>query len=205
MPKPEPQAEINPATVEEKTATAPEPPKPPAVPRKEVVEEKLAAAQQQPQTVSPVPTAKEVAAVEEPKPAKIAKPMELKEPAAAPKAVETASAPTPSQPPKAEATPKVEPKPAAKPASVDISKNYQVQLAAVRSTATAQSEWQRMQKKFPAQLDGLQLNVVKADLGKKGVFYRLRAGPVADANAAKAICDALKAKKAGCLVVRPGK
>jgi len=204
MPKPEPQAEEKNEPMQEKAVTAPEPPKPPAVPTKEVVEQKLAAAQE-PKVVSPTPTAKEVAAVEEPKPAEIAKPMELKEPAAAPKEVESVSAPAPSQPPKVEAKPKAEPKPAPKTTSVDISKSYQVQLAAVRSTATAQSEWQRMQKKFPAQLEGLQLNVVKADLGKKGIFYRLRAGPVADANAAKAICDALKAKKAGCLVVRPGK
>jgi len=204
MPKPEPQAEEKTEPMQEKAVTAPEPPKPPAVPTKEVVEQKLAAAQE-PKVVSPTPTAKEVAAVEEPKPAEIAKPMELKEPAAAPKEVETVSAPAPSQPSKVEAKPKAEPNPAPKTTSVDISKSYQVQLAAVRSTATAQSEWQRMQKKFPAQLEGLQLNVVKADLGKKGIFYRLRAGPVADANAAKAICDALKAKKAGCLVVRPGK
>jgi len=205
MPKPQPQPEAKPESTPtpQPTATQPaqmasgnEPPKPPAIPTEKVVAEKIApvkpAAEQQ---VSAVPTEKEVAAVEAPKPAEVAKPTEAKQP----------EAPKPTPVVKAEPKPVPAPKPNPTPAAPDLSKSYQVQLAAVRSTASAEAEWKRMQKKFPSQLSKLSLNVVKADLGKKGIFYRLRAGPVADAAAAKVICSALKAKKAGCLIVRPGK
>jgi len=51
----------------------------------------------------------------------------------------------------------------------------------------------------------LTLSVTKADLGpKKGVFYRLRVGPVADEAAARALCANLAKREMGCLVVRPG-
>lgn len=174
MPKPQPTPEkaVEPAKMQ---ANKDEPPKPPAVPMKKVVEEKIA---------SVVPTEKEVAAVQAPKPAEVAKPVELKTPA--PKPVASVA-------------------PAPKPAAVSTTKSYQIQLAAVRSTATAQSEWKRMQAKFPNELGRLSLNIVKADLGKKGIFYRLRAGPIENAKAAKTICASLKAKKAGCLIVLPGK
>ena len=45
-------------------------------------------------------------------------------------------------------------------------------------------------------------NVQRADLGAKGVFYRVRAGPLADRTAADELCVALKARDVGCLVVR---
>jgi len=190
---PEPEKPVAPAKV---AADKMEPPKPPAIPTKKVVEEKIA---------SMVPTEKEVAAVKAPKPAEVVAPAEVKKPEPKPTPVVEAK---PAPKPVAKPAPKPAPKPVAKPAPAPkptVSKSYQVQLAAVRSTATAQSEWKRMQRRFPGELGKLSLNVVRADLGKKGIFYRLRAGPVANASAAKAICSALKAKKSGCLIVRPGK
>ena len=56
----------------------------------------------------------------------------------------------------------------------------------------------------PRGLGVLKLLAVKADRGPpKGVYYRLRAGPLADKEAARALCAKLAARKAGCLVVGP--
>jgi hypothetical protein len=52
-------------------------------------------------------------------------------------------------------------------------------------------------------LGPLSLNVVRADLGDRGTFYRIQAGPLADERAAKDLCHKLAEKKVGCLVVRP--
>ena len=82
---------------------------------------------------------------------------------------------------------------------------YRVQLAAVRSLKRAQGEWDRLRRKNTDLLGNLALSVVKADLGPtKGMFYRLRAGPLADEAAARTLCAKLAARKVGCLIVRPG-
>ncbi|MGB0670916.1 MAG: SPOR domain-containing protein, partial [Rhodospirillales bacterium] len=65
------------------------------------------------------------------------------------------------------------------------------------------SEWKRLSTANSDLLGGLDLNVVRADLGAKGVFYRLRAGPLGTSADATALCDALKARKVGCMVIRP--
>ncbi len=83
---------------------------------------------------------------------------------------------------------------------------YRVQLAAVRSLERAQGEWDRLRRKNTDLLGKLALSVVRADLGpNKGVFYRLRAGPLADEAAARALCTKLASRKVGCLIVRPGR
>lgn len=82
---------------------------------------------------------------------------------------------------------------------------YQIQIAAVRSEDRAKSEWDRLSKKHGDLLGGYRLNVVRADLGPdKGIFYRLRAGPIAGEDVAKALCENLAKRKVGCLIVRPG-
>jgi len=83
---------------------------------------------------------------------------------------------------------------------------YRVQLAAVRSLERAQGEWDRLRRKNTDLLGKLALSVVRADLGpKKGVFFRLRAGPLADEATARALCAKLASRKVGCLIVRPGR
>jgi hypothetical protein len=82
---------------------------------------------------------------------------------------------------------------------------YQIQIAAVRTPERATSEWARLKSKHGDLLGGYSLNVVRADLGAtKGIFYRLRAGPIAWEDVAKVLCDNLSKRKVGCLIVRPG-
>lgn len=129
-----------------------------------------------------------------PEPGPVSKP----EPRAAPES-ETILAPPP------EAAPVI-PQPApAPPPIVDMSKAYKVQLAAVRTHPKAEGEYERLKKVAPDLLGALELDVMRADLGKKGVFYRVRVGPLANEAAARRLCKDLKARKVGCLVVRPGR
>jgi 4-diphosphocytidyl-2C-methyl-D-erythritol kinase len=81
----------------------------------------------------------------------------------------------------------------AKPAATSGSGS--VQLGAFRSNADAETAWKKLSK-LPA-LAGKKHSVVKADLGSKGVFYRLRANGVD----AKSTCAAL-AGKAPCMAVK---
>jgi len=86
------------------------------------------------------------------------------------------------------------------------STSYRVQLAAARSAEAARGEWDRLRRKNLDLLGDLGLTVTKVDLGAaKGIFYRLRVGPLAGEKEARALCKALAARKVGCLVVRPGK
>lgn len=77
-----------------------------------------------------------------------------------------------------------------------------IQLASVTEQRVAQSEMQKLQSKFASQLGGTKLHVVKAELGAKGVYYRVQSDGMSEANA-KSICTALKLQKAGCIIVRP--
>jgi len=80
---------------------------------------------------------------------------------------------------------------------------FRVQLAAVRTRAIAQKEWNRIKKKNADVLGKLSLSVMRADLGAKGTYYRLRAGPIASEAKARALCKKLAARKVPCLVIRP--
>jgi cell division septation protein DedD len=119
-------------------------------------------------------------------------------PPAAPSPVPTlaellAAKPPQAAPPAAEIK-KLEPKKA----------GYKVQLAAIRSPQLAQREWKRLRDKNADLLGRLELSVSRADLGpSKGVFFRLRAGPLPDETAARALCAKLAQRKVGCLVVPP--
>ncbi|MFQ5957787.1 MAG: SPOR domain-containing protein [Alphaproteobacteria bacterium] len=138
-----------------------------------------------PEPVASEPAPGEQAAAPEPQPAK---------PAAVP---EPEPAPAAKKPVVAAVTPKTVPAP-------PESKRYIVQLAAFRSRPAATAAWKRLLKANRDLLGGLEPKVLRADLGaEKGVFYRLRAGPLAGAKEAKALCAKLKARKLDCLVIKP--
>jgi outer membrane biosynthesis protein TonB len=128
---------------------------------------------------------------------------------AAKPAVAEAAKPAPVAPP----APQPAPQPAAQPAAPPAPQVAAVappatgggvvrlQLASVGQEPLAAGEWQRLSRKYPDLLGGVGYRVVAADLGAKGTFYRVQAGPVDEARA-REICDALKAKGDGCIVVR---
>ncbi len=78
--------------------------------------------------------------------------------------------------------------------------DYYVQLASVTSRMGAESEWKKLKSKYSSQLAGYSHRVEAADLGARGTFYRIQAGPVSKAQANEA-CTAIKRiDPNGCLV-----
>ena len=78
---------------------------------------------------------------------------------------------------------------------------YQVQLSALRSRDAAQNAWAGFQRSAPDLFTGANLDIQRADLGAKGVFYRLRVGSFADRETAKGFCADVKAAGKDCMVV----
>ncbi len=155
-------------------------------------------------TPAPLPEAKTVAEAPKPQAPKMS---------ATEAAPSTAPAPTPLTPKlQAAATPKpAAPKTdleaafgkeaPAKAAAVTGAKKL-IQLGALKTEADAQAEWKRLVARNGNLLAGLSPSVQKADLGAKGIFYRLRGGPVS-AEQGAALCVKLKAAGQSCMVVAP--
>jgi len=79
---------------------------------------------------------------------------------------------------------------------------YFVQLGSVKSLDGAEGEWGKLRKTFSAELGSLPHRVKSADLGERGTFYRIQAGPMSKASASD-ICDSIKSQKpGGCLVTQ---
>lgn len=75
-----------------------------------------------------------------------------------------------------------------------------VQIGAFRSQDEADGQWSKLQGKLGSYLDGKSNDVERADVGDKGVFYRLRIGPFATADEAKTYCAGLKERGTDCLI-----
>ncbi|MEZ5895787.1 MAG: SPOR domain-containing protein [Parvularculaceae bacterium] len=116
-----------------------------------------------------------------------------------------ATTPTPaSVTPAPQPSPKPEPKPATTPTvsynGDALSGSHLVQVGAFRSEAEADGQWTKLQGKLGDYLAGKSDDVERADLGAKGVYYRLRIGPFASADDAKTYCAGLKDRGTDCLI-----
>ncbi|MBL4691875.1 MAG: SPOR domain-containing protein [Magnetovibrio sp.] len=80
---------------------------------------------------------------------------------------------------------------------------YLVQLSAVRTEQAAKGEWKRLAGKHVDILGGLDMVIQRADLGTKGIFYRVRGGWLAKRGEAKAVCAELARRNVGCIIVKP--
>ena len=81
--------------------------------------------------------------------------------------------------------------------------DFLVQLGAVKQEARAVKEARRLNRVHQSLLGSLKIVPVRADLGERGVFYRLRTGPLNDRASAKTLCRKLSALEQGCIVVKP--
>jgi len=80
--------------------------------------------------------------------------------------------------------------------------NYVVQIAAFRDLRQAEGEFDKLRAAYPSLMSGLVRDVQRADLGARGIYYRLRVGWFETSDAAKSLCDRLKAQGQDC-IVRP--
>ena len=81
---------------------------------------------------------------------------------------------------------------------------WRVQIAAVKSEDVAKSTWARLQSAHGDVLANLRMQAVRVDLGDKGVWYRVQAGPL-DEKQAQSICGTLKGRRADCVTVPPAR
>lgn len=76
-----------------------------------------------------------------------------------------------------------------------------IQLASLPSEELAWKAWKDLNGKYSSQLTGLTAIVQSADLGAKGTFYRVQAGPFETVAKAQERCTAMKEAGLDCLVV----
>jgi hypothetical protein len=100
---------------------------------------------------------------------------------------------------KPSAKPEPAPTAAAKPATAQKAGGTRIQLASVRSEEAARQEWDRIRRANPDVLGSVSATPVRADLGEKGVYYRLQTAPIADAER---VCGELKRRNIGCIIAR---
>jgi hypothetical protein len=131
-------------------------------------------------------------------------------PAAPPAARAPASAPVPAAPPAqtAQARPPQPAAPPPPPAAAPtgggraLSGTAVLQLGAFESQELANGAWATFRSRYET-LGQLAPDVQRADLGAKGIVYRLRAGPFADRTAAADACAQLKSAGGNCFVTAP--
>jgi cell division protein FtsN len=98
----------------------------------------------------------------------------------------------------AAAPPPASPAPVKTAAPAASSGAFVLQIGAYKSEADASAAWKAYQAKHATLLSGVSSSIQKADLGDKGVWYRLRAGSFADKDTAAALCERLKADGGAC-------
>jgi hypothetical protein len=120
------------------------------------------------------------------------------------------AAPPASTPPADAPTAAPAPAPVAAPATgspsiaslIDNISGYRIQVASVRSEEQAQATWARLQRSNGDVLSALTMRAVKVELGERGTYYRVQAGPL-DENGAQNACSKLKSRSVDCIVVKP--
>ena len=110
------------------------------------------------------------------------KPMARPAPPPQPAGKAAPSAPVPSKPPAAKTG------------------GTRLQLGSVRSEDAARQEWERIKRKNADLLGNISATPIRADLGDRGVYYRIQTGPFADLAAAERICSELKQRSIGCII-----
>ncbi len=81
---------------------------------------------------------------------------------------------------------------------------WRVQIASVKNEDVAKSTWARLQSAHGDVLASLRMQPVRVDLGDRGVWYRVQAGPL-DERQAQSVCSTLKSRKADCVAVPPAR
>jgi hypothetical protein len=76
-----------------------------------------------------------------------------------------------------------------------------VQVSSQRSEEAARATFRDLQLRYPTILGPYEVNIQKADLGEKGVFYRARVGPFPLADAQR-MCEELKSVGGDCILSR---
>jgi tetratricopeptide (TPR) repeat protein len=91
------------------------------------------------------------------------------------------------------------------PAATRTTGAYLIQIAAFRDEAIAQVEAQGLKAKAGELLADTQQTIQRADLGERGIYYRVQFGPFASKRAANERCTSLKSRGLNCIIVTGAK
>jgi hypothetical protein len=80
-------------------------------------------------------------------------------------------------------------------------KGFWVQLASNPSPSASRAAWAALISRHADLLERQPHAINRADLGRKGVYYRLQLGPYPNLAQAKRICASLRAKQVNCLLM----
>lgn len=161
---------------------------------------------QQPERLLPPPEQAQTPPPAPPPPKTTVAPPPASTAAAAPMPAPTPAPPPAASPPAKPATAApalvkpVTPPPAA-PAPIAKAGGWVVQLGAVRSENEAKTEWARLKSVHKEQLADLSSDIERVDLGAKGIFWRVRGGPLDEAQA-RLLCAELTKQSQGCIIAR---
>ncbi len=78
---------------------------------------------------------------------------------------------------------------------------FVAQLAALQSEEAVAPAWARLSSRAPDLFGAARLDVERADLGQRGVYYRVRAGYFVDRTQAGLFCDRIRNMGQDCIVV----
>lgn len=83
---------------------------------------------------------------------------------------------------------------------LSASGRFVIQIAAFRDQVQAAAGFARLRSAYPDLVSGLTPDVERADLGDRGIYYRLRLGAFETKDAAAALCTRLKGRGQDCIV-----
>lgn len=114
-------------------------------------------------------------------------------------AIEGYMTPAPSAPAPAAAPVPMSSSPAEMGAPVQLSgPQPAVHLASYRSRKDAERGWSQLRRAHKSELSNLQPEITEINLGSKGLFFRLKAGPLASKGEADGLCRQLKQRRQFC-------
>ena len=108
-----------------------------------------------------------------------------------------------AEPPRAAvpaAVPEPAPEPAPELAQPTTRNGRYVQLLSANARSSLEAHWEMLRTRHGDVLIGLSPLIMPVDSGDNGIMYRLRAGPLGDAGAARRVCERLKARGLDCFV-----
>ena len=117
------------------------------------------------------------------------------------KAVATAPIAPAQAPQKTEEIKQIAATPAETPSSEIAAGSWQIQLISSPNKTAIDKAWVGLTKKYNG-LKNLPHEIESADLGAKGIFYRLKAGAFKTRTEAERLCNSIKSSGGSCLVKR---
>ncbi len=79
---------------------------------------------------------------------------------------------------------------------------FLVQIASYREKDDAQRRFDKLSAQHQDLFSDLSPDILRADLGEKGIYYRLRIGPFQSFQRSTDVCNALKERQLDCLVIK---